>query len=118
MLAAFSLHNHRRVVPALTSSAATTPTVRSAATPTSGSAKKPAPKSPESSAAPSTKTPTTTSNNTRLRDLPTPRERAVPLLIEFVKTHKSRAVREKAMFWLVQTDDPRALELIEGILLK
>lgn len=47
-----------------------------------------------------------------------PRERSVPLLIELVKTHKSRAVRERAMFWLAQTDDPRALELIEGILLK
>jgi HEAT repeat protein len=47
-----------------------------------------------------------------------PRERSVPLLIELVKTHKNRAVREKAMFWLAQTDDPRALDLIEGILLK
>jgi hypothetical protein len=47
-----------------------------------------------------------------------PPERSVPLLIELVKTHKNRAVREKAMFWLAQTDDPRALELIEGILLK
>jgi hypothetical protein len=47
-----------------------------------------------------------------------PLERSVPLLIELVKTHKNRAVRERAMFWLAQTDDPRALELIEGILLK
>ena len=47
-----------------------------------------------------------------------PRERSVPLLIELVKTHKNRGVRETAMFWLAQTDDPRALDLIEGILLK
>ncbi len=47
-----------------------------------------------------------------------PPERSVPLLVDLVKTHKSRAVREKAMFWLAQTGDPRALDLIEGILLK
>jgi len=47
-----------------------------------------------------------------------PPERSVPLLIDLVKTHKNRAVRERAMFWLAQTDDPRALDLIEGILLK
>jgi HEAT repeats len=47
-----------------------------------------------------------------------PRERSVPLLIDLIKTHKNRAVRERAMFWLAQTDDPRALDLIEGILLK
>jgi hypothetical protein len=47
-----------------------------------------------------------------------PAERSVPLLVELVKTHKNRGVREKAMFWLAQTGDPRALDLIEGILLK
>lgn len=47
-----------------------------------------------------------------------PHERGVPLLIDLVRTHKNRNVREKALFWLAQTDDPRALELIEGILLK
>ena len=47
-----------------------------------------------------------------------PKDRSVPLLIDLVKTHKSRAVREKAMFWLAQTGDPRALDLIEGILVK
>lgn len=47
-----------------------------------------------------------------------PAERSVPLLIDLIKTHKSRGVREKAMFWLAQTGDPRALDLIEGILLK
>ena len=47
-----------------------------------------------------------------------PAQRSVPLLIDLIKTHKSRAVRERAMFWLAQTGDPRALDLIEGILLK
>ena len=45
-----------------------------------------------------------------------PRERSVPMLIDLVKTHKSRAVRKRAMFWLAQTSDPRALDLIEEIL--
>lgn len=45
-----------------------------------------------------------------------PQERAVPLLIDLVKTHKNRKVRERAMFWLAQTDDQRALDLIESIL--
>ena len=44
-----------------------------------------------------------------------PRERSVPLLIELVK-HKRAAVRKKAIFWLAQTGDPRALEAIEEIL--
>lgn len=47
-----------------------------------------------------------------------PRERSVPLLIELVRTHKNRNVRERAMFWLAQTGDPRAIDLIESILLK
>ncbi len=47
-----------------------------------------------------------------------PRERSVPLLIDLVKTHKNRKVRERAMFWLAQTGDPRAVDLIESILLR
>ncbi|HEV7766025.1 MAG TPA: HEAT repeat domain-containing protein [Thermoanaerobaculia bacterium] len=47
-----------------------------------------------------------------------PRERAVPLLMDLVKTHKNREVRSRAMFWLAQTNDPRALDLIESILMK
>lgn len=46
-----------------------------------------------------------------------PKDRAVPLLIELVKTHKNRSVRERAMFWLAQTGDQRAIDLIESILL-
>ena len=47
-----------------------------------------------------------------------PRERSVPLLIELARTHKSGKVREKALFWLAQTGDPRALDVIEEILMK
>jgi hypothetical protein len=47
-----------------------------------------------------------------------PRERSVPMLIDLVKKHKSRRVRERAMFWLAESGDPRALELMEEILLK
>jgi HEAT repeat protein/PBS lyase HEAT-like repeat-containing protein len=45
-----------------------------------------------------------------------PKERSVPILIDLVKNHKSRAVRKRAMFWLAQTNDPKALDLIEEIL--
>lgn len=44
-----------------------------------------------------------------------PRERSVPLLVELVR-HKRPAVRKKAVFWLAQTGDPRALAAIEEIL--
>jgi hypothetical protein len=47
-----------------------------------------------------------------------PADRSVPLLIDLVKTHKNRKVRERSMFWLAQTGDPRAIDLIESILLR
>jgi len=47
-----------------------------------------------------------------------PADRAVPALIELAHTHKSRGVREKAVFWLGQSGDPRALDAIEKILTK
>lgn len=47
-----------------------------------------------------------------------PRERAVPELIQLAKTHKSKRVRERAIFWLGQSGDPRALEFIEDVLTK
>jgi hypothetical protein len=40
------------------------------------------------------------------------------MLIDLVKTHKSRRVRERAMFWLAESGDPRALQLMEQILTK
>jgi HEAT repeat protein len=45
-----------------------------------------------------------------------PREQAVPELIKLAGSHKSAGVREKAIFWLGQTGDPRALDFIESIL--
>lgn len=47
-----------------------------------------------------------------------PADRAVPALIELAHTHKSRSVRERAVFWLGQSGDPRALDAIEKILTK
>jgi hypothetical protein len=47
-----------------------------------------------------------------------PAERSVPLLIDLVKTHKNRRVRERALFWLAQSGDDRAIDLIESILTK
>lgn len=40
----------------------------------------------------------------------------VPLLIEIARTHKDPKIRKTAMFWLGQSDDPRAIALFEEIL--
>lgn len=45
-----------------------------------------------------------------------PKERAIPELIQLARTHKSKRVRERAIFWLGQSGDPRALTFIEEIL--
>lgn len=47
-----------------------------------------------------------------------PKERAIPELIQLARTHKSKRVRERAIFWLGQSGDPRALTFIEEILTK
>ena len=47
-----------------------------------------------------------------------PRHEGVPSLIEVARTHKDARVRAKAMFWLGQSGDPRALALFEEILSK
>jgi len=47
-----------------------------------------------------------------------PPERAVPMLIDIARTHRSSSVRKRALFWLGQTGDPAALKLFEEILLK
>ncbi len=47
-----------------------------------------------------------------------PREEGVPLLIKVVRTNKDPSIRKKALFWLGQSDDPRAIALFEEILLK
>ena len=47
-----------------------------------------------------------------------PRDRAIPELIEIARTNRSRAAREKAVFWLGQSGDPRALDFIESLLVR
>lgn len=47
-----------------------------------------------------------------------PRDEAVPALIQIVRTNRDPSVRKKALFWLGQTNDPRALDLIEELLAK
>jgi HEAT repeats len=45
-----------------------------------------------------------------------PRDEGVPILINVAKNNPNSALRRKAMFWLGQTNDPRALALFEEIL--
>jgi HEAT repeats len=45
-------------------------------------------------------------------------DESVPILIRIARTHESAAVRKRAMFWLGQSEDPRALDLFEEILLR
>ncbi|HET7322308.1 MAG TPA: HEAT repeat domain-containing protein, partial [Longimicrobiaceae bacterium] len=45
-----------------------------------------------------------------------PRDEAVPALIRVAKTNPDPRVRKRALFWLGQTNDPRAVALFEEIL--
>jgi hypothetical protein len=45
-------------------------------------------------------------------------EKSLDALIEIAKTSKDREVRKSALFWLGQSNDPRAIRLFEEILLK
>jgi hypothetical protein len=45
-----------------------------------------------------------------------PKDEGVPLLIRLAETHKSVEVRKQAMFWLGQSQDPRALQFFEQVL--
>jgi hypothetical protein len=45
-----------------------------------------------------------------------PKEEGVPILIRIAKTNKDPEIRRKALFWLGQSEDPRALALFEEIL--
>ena len=45
-----------------------------------------------------------------------PDDQGVPALIKAAKTSKDPGIRKKAIFWLGQSDDPRALTLFEEIL--
>jgi hypothetical protein len=46
------------------------------------------------------------------------RDEGVPALIRIVRTNKDPELRRKALFWLAQSGDPRALDLIEELLAK
>lgn len=46
------------------------------------------------------------------------RDEGVPILIRIAKTNRDPKIRRKALFWLGQSDDPRALRLFEEILTK
>jgi HEAT repeat protein len=47
-----------------------------------------------------------------------PEDQGIPVLIRLARSNKDPKVRRKALFWLGQSDDPRALRLIEEILTK
>ena len=47
-----------------------------------------------------------------------PRDEGVPVLLRVAQTHKDREIRRKAIFWLGQSGDPRALAYFEEVLTK
>ncbi len=47
-----------------------------------------------------------------------PRDEGVPKLIDVARNSRNAVVRKQAMFWLGQSNDPRALRFFEEILLK
>jgi HEAT repeats len=47
-----------------------------------------------------------------------PKDDGVPKLIDVARNNKNAAVRKQAMFWLGQSNDPRALKFFEEVLLK
>ena len=47
-----------------------------------------------------------------------PKDEGVPALIQIAKENKDPDLRRKAIFWLGQSDDPRALDLFEQLLTK
>jgi HEAT repeat protein len=47
-----------------------------------------------------------------------PRDEGVPALIAVAKTNKVLEIRKKALFWLGQSNDPRAIDLFDQLLTK
>ena len=45
-----------------------------------------------------------------------PRDEGIPQLLEIARSHPSWHVRSKALFWLGQSGDPRAIDLFESVL--
>ncbi|HET7790409.1 MAG TPA: HEAT repeat domain-containing protein [Gemmatimonadales bacterium] len=47
-----------------------------------------------------------------------PRDEGIPALVRIARENKDPEIRKKAIFWLGQSDDPRALALFEELLTK
>ena len=47
-----------------------------------------------------------------------PKDEGVPRLIEVARSHRNAEVRKQAVFWLGQSNDPRALTFFEEVLKK
>lgn len=47
-----------------------------------------------------------------------PKDEGVPALIKVARTNRDPEIRKKALFWLGQSNDPRALDLFEELLTK
>lgn len=47
-----------------------------------------------------------------------PRDEGVPALISIARTNRDPELRKKALFWLGQSHDPRAIDLFEELILK
>jgi len=47
-----------------------------------------------------------------------PKDEGVPALIRVARTNKDPEIRKRALFWLGQSGDPRALALFEELLTK
>jgi HEAT repeat protein len=45
-----------------------------------------------------------------------PRDEGVPALIRIARDHRDARLRQRALFWLAQSNDPRAVDLFEEIL--
>jgi HEAT repeat protein len=45
-----------------------------------------------------------------------PRDESIPELVRIARTHRDPEIRKTAMFWLGQSNDPRAVALFEEIL--
>ena len=45
-----------------------------------------------------------------------PKDEGVPLLVKVARTHRNPDVRKQAIFWLGQSNDPRALSFFEELL--
>jgi HEAT repeat protein len=45
-----------------------------------------------------------------------PAEEVVPMLIRIARTNRQPELRKQALFWLGQSEDPRAISLFEEIL--